>query len=264
VIGAMTRHEIQILRAVGMAQAAVAAKTGTSERSVRRIEREAPVATSDTAALVRAKGVGRPSIAAPWTERIAQWLAEEDGALPGVELLRRAREAGYRGGKSALYELIRRLRPVERVPLVRFEGAPGEFSQHDFGSVTVRYRSGTTERVPFFASRLKWSRYAHVVVVPDEQEETLIRALLAALEAFGGVPLVTVWDNPKTVVIERRGELIVWNPIFGQVALDYRFAPELCWPRAARQKDYVAYCTSLVACGMDLRCRFHAESPFHL
>jgi hypothetical protein len=85
----MTRHEIQILRAVGMAQAAVAVKTGTSERSVRRIERETPVATSDTAALVRARGLGRPSIAAPWTERIAQWLAEENGDLPGVELLRR-------------------------------------------------------------------------------------------------------------------------------------------------------------------------------
>jgi len=234
VIGAMTRHEIQIVRAVGMAQAAVAAKTGTSERSVRRIEREAPVAASDTAALVRARGLGRPSTAAPWTARIAQWLAEEDH-LPGVELLRRAREAGYRGGTSAFYELVRRLRPVERVPLVRFEGAPGEFSQHDFGSVTVRYRSGTTERVHCFASRLKWSRYAHVELVPDAQEETLIRALLAALEAFGGVPLVTVGDNPKTVVIERRGELIVWNPIFGQVALDCRFAPELCWPRAARQ-----------------------------
>jgi transposase len=67
----------------------------------------------------------------------------------------------------------------------------------------------------------------HVVLVPDEREETLIRALLAALEAFGGVPLVTVWDNPKTVVLTRKGELIVWNPVFGQVALDYRFAPEL-------------------------------------
>jgi hypothetical protein len=63
------------------------------------------------------------------------------------------------------------------MPLVRFEGAPGEFSQHDFGSVTVRYRSGAPEQVHFFASRLKWSRYAHVVLVPDDQEETLIRAL---------------------------------------------------------------------------------------
>jgi ribosome-binding protein aMBF1 (putative translation factor) len=36
----MTRHEIQILRAVGLAQTAVAAKTKVSVRSVRRIEGE--------------------------------------------------------------------------------------------------------------------------------------------------------------------------------------------------------------------------------
>lgn len=137
-----------------MARAAVAAQTRSSVRSVRRIEREAPVTASETAALARARGLRRPSTAAPWAERIAQGLAEEDH-LPGVELLRRAREAGYRGGQSALYELIRRLRPVERVPPVRFEGAAGEFSQPDVGSVTVRYRSGAIQRGHFFASRLK-------------------------------------------------------------------------------------------------------------
>ena len=126
------------------------------------------------------------------------WLGE-DRRLPGVELLRRAREAGYQGGKSALYELIRRLRAPAIAPMVRFEGVPGEFSQHDFGHVDVRYTSGAVERIHFFASRLKWSRMVDVVLVPDEREETLIRGLLAALEGFGGVPLVTVWDNPKTL-----------------------------------------------------------------
>ena len=43
----------------------------------------------------------------------------------GVELLRRARLAGY-AGKSALYELIAAIRPRKRAqPLVRFEGLPG-------------------------------------------------------------------------------------------------------------------------------------------
>jgi hypothetical protein len=70
----MTRHEIQILRAVGMVQAAVAAKTGVSVRSVRRIEGEIAVSDSDTAALVRARAVGRPSIAAAWAATIASWV----------------------------------------------------------------------------------------------------------------------------------------------------------------------------------------------
>jgi transposase len=257
VIDAMSRHEIQVLRAANMAQRAVAAATDVSIRSVRRIEREPPITTSETPALIQAHRIGRPSIAAPWTERVEDWL-REDPALPGVEILRRlSQEHAYRGGKSAVYELVRRLRPPAVAPLVRFEGVPGEFSQHDFGQVDVRYTSGATERVHFFASRLKWSRVAHVALVPNEQAETLVRTLLEAFEAFGGVPLVTVWDNPRTVVVSRKGDLIVWNSIFGQVALDYRFAPELCWPRAGQQKGAVENLVGWVK-GSFFKCRrFH-------
>ena len=252
----MTRHEIQVLRAVGMPQGAVAAKTGVSVDSVRRIEREAPVDTGETAALIHTHRVGRPSAVSPWAAQIATWLTE-DRRLPGVEVLHRARAVGYRGGQSALYELLRRLRPVPSVPVVRFEGVPGEFSQHDFGDVIVRYVTGATERLRFFASRLKWSRFAHVVVVPDQRVEALVRALLRGLDAFGGVPLVTVWDNPKTVVLERRGDRIVWNAVFGQVALDYRFAPELCWPRSGQQKGAVENLVGWVK-GSFFKCRrFH-------
>ena len=64
----------------------------------------------------RLRGAGRPSTVAPYAPEVAQWL-REDPDLPGVEILRRVRLAGYRGGKSALYELVRRLRvgrPVDR------------------------------------------------------------------------------------------------------------------------------------------------------
>lgn len=247
----MIRHEVRVLRGAGIAEAAVATRVGASVRSVRRIAKEAPVTGE-----ARTPKVGRPSRAGPWASQLVRWL-EEDRQLPGVELLRRAQEAGYRGGKSALYELIRRLRPVAVAPLVRFEGVAGEFSQHDFGQVDVRYTDGTVERVHFFASRLKWSRFVHVTLVPDEREEPLIRGLLSAFEAFEGVPLVTVWDNPKTVVVSRQGERIVWNPVFGQVALDYRFAPELCWPRAANQKGAVENLVGWVK-GSFFTCRrFH-------
>ena len=57
----------------------------------------------------RARGAGRPSTVAPYEPEVARWL-REDPDLPGVELLRRVRLAGYRGGKSALYELVRRMR----------------------------------------------------------------------------------------------------------------------------------------------------------
>lgn len=53
--------------------------------------------------------VGRPSKLADFAPQVAQWLREEP-APSAVEILRRARLAGYRGGKSALYELVRRVK----------------------------------------------------------------------------------------------------------------------------------------------------------
>jgi hypothetical protein len=76
-----------------------------------------------------------------------------------VELLRRAKLKGYQGGKSALCKLVKELRPKRPRPVVRFEGLPGEFSQHDFGQVDVRFLNGRINRVHLFASRLRYSRW---------------------------------------------------------------------------------------------------------
>jgi len=64
------------------------------------------------------RGVGRPSTVAPFAPQIEEWLREAP-TLSGAEVLRRARAVGYRGGKSALYELVRRLRiPVTASPTI--------------------------------------------------------------------------------------------------------------------------------------------------
>ena len=60
----------------------------------------------------RSRGVGRPSVVAQYAPQLTEWLREHPD-ISGAEILRRARSAGYRGGKSALYELVRRLRASE-------------------------------------------------------------------------------------------------------------------------------------------------------
>lgn len=55
------------------------------------------------------RDVGRPSKIAPYSSLLGQWLRDTPD-LSGAEILRRARLAGYRGSKSALYEFVRRLR----------------------------------------------------------------------------------------------------------------------------------------------------------
>jgi hypothetical protein len=61
------------------------------------------------------RSVGRPSVAAPFAPQINQWL-RENANISGAEILRRVQLAGYRGRKSALYELVKRLR-VKRTVL---------------------------------------------------------------------------------------------------------------------------------------------------
>lgn len=168
-------------------------------------------------------------------------MLAEDPALPTNEILRRlVDDHGYDGGKSAVFDFVAKLRkPQSASPMVRFEGLPGEFSQHDFGTVEVRYRSGAREKVQFFASRLKYSRFVHVTLVPNQREEALVRSLVEAFAAFDGVPLVAVFDNPKTVVVGRKDGRPIWNDVFQQAAFSLGFVPELCAPRSGNQKGSV-------------------------
>ena len=70
------------------------------------------VSSSQMTPAPRPRGAGRPSTVAPYEPLVAHWLREVPD-LSGAKILRRVWLAGYRGGKSALYELVRRLR-VER------------------------------------------------------------------------------------------------------------------------------------------------------
>ena len=239
-IDMLKRHEIQVLRRAGHTWAEVAALTGVSVGTVRRVAAEAAVETVDNAAERARRQIGRPSKAEAYRPVLVEALTE-DARLRSVELLHRARQAGYTGGKSALYALAQTLRTHVATPLVRFEGLAGEFSQHDFGEVLVRYQDARERTVHFFASRLKYSRWVEVTVVPDERVETLVRTLVEHLAAFGGVPLVAVFDRPKTVALQwgRDGVVTEWNPTFAGVALDLGLGVEVCWPYRPQEKGSV-------------------------
>jgi len=239
-IDMLKRHEIQVLRRAGHSQIEVATLAGVSRRSVQRVDTEATVTQIDAAREREVRGIGRPATAEPFRSVIAEILAQEP-ALLSVEILRRAKLKGYAGGKTALYTLISALRPRTIRPLVRFEGLAGEFTQHDFGHVDVRFLNGTEKRVHFFASRLKYSRWVEVTIVPDECTETLVRTLVDHFAAIDGVPLLAVFDRPKTVALKwtRDGHVTEWNPLFAGVALDLSVGIEVCWPASPWQKGSI-------------------------
>ena len=153
-------------------------------------------------------------------------------------------ESRTRIGRPAgcvLYALISSLRPKLSKPLIRFEGLAGEFSQHDFGQVEVEFVDGSSRRVHFFASRLKYSRSMCVSLVEDEAVESLVRTLDEHLASWGGAPLQCVFERPKTIALgwRKNGEVTEWNPVFAYATLEMGVGVELCWPYRAQQKGSV-------------------------
>jgi transposase len=238
--GMLKRHEIEVLLKAGHRKTEVARMSGVSLRSVKRIAQEEPAVHVDDKAERNKRQIGRPSTVQNFRKQVVGIL-QETPALPSLEILRRVREAGYQGGKTALYDLVASLRPKPAKALVRFEGLPGEFSQHDFGEVDVQFVNGTRQRIHFFASRLKYSRWVRVSLVKDEKVETLVRTLAEHLASWGGRPLLCVFDRPKTVALKwhKNGEVTEWNPVFAYATLEMGVGVELCWPYQARQKGSV-------------------------
>ncbi len=236
-IDLLKRHAIQVLRHAGHSLDEIAAQVAVGTRSVQRVIGEPMITQHDPDVARAARGIGRPSKTEAYRATVAAWLTEEPHLLR-VELLRRAHLAGYAGGKSALSDLVRTVRVITPRPVVRFEGLPGAFTQHDCGEVLVRFLDGTTKRIHFFASRLEYSRWVEVTIVPNQQVETLARALVEHFAALGGIPLLAVFDRPKTVALAwgKAGEVTDWTPVFAGVVLDLGLGIEVCWPHAPQHK----------------------------
>lgn len=237
----MTRAKIHHLHEAGLTQGEIARQAGCTDRTVRRIVAEPPPAPAELGSAQRAaRGAGAPSKTAAYAPRVTVLLAAQP-ALPTVEVLRQARVWGYAAGASAFFDLVKRLRPpvVPVEPLVRFEGLPGEFTQFDFGEVRVPCADGSDEKIPFFVGRLKFSRVMHVEVTPDQKAERLARATVACLNVFGGAPKQWVYDNPRTVFVDKPAGGRLLHPYLRQLTAELHCLVEPCAPRSGNQKGAV-------------------------
>jgi len=241
----LDRHAVQKLLDAGVKPRAVAQQFRVSRRTIERVAREHRIRCDADGILRRdADGEvpaspGRPAVTEAVRARV-QALVLDDPERPPGEICRLLREEGTALGLSTVYRLLRDVRATIPAALqVRFEGVAGEFAQFDFGEVSVRLAEGSRRTVHFAAYRLKYSRWVHVVLVPNERVEALIRSLLESFAASGGVPLRVVFDNPKTVVLRYEDGRPVWNAVLAPVAIDYGFTIELCTPRQPQQKGAV-------------------------
>lgn len=231
-IGVELAMEIRVLAKHGKGVREIARETGVSRNTVRRYLR-------DEEAVRYPPRAPRPSKADPYRDYIVERLrAAAPETIPATVLFAELRERGYPGGYTAVKRLKASLRtapPAE--PAVRFETEPGRQVQADWAVIR---RGG--DALSVFVATLGWSRAAYVEFTCDERLETLIRCHENAFEALGGVPREALYDNMRTVVLERNAYGAGqhrFHPGFLDYARHAGFVPRLCQPYRACTKGKV-------------------------
>jgi transposase len=165
---------------------------------------------------------------------------EQNPRLRVTRLYWMVKKRGYDGSVIQLRRAVRKLRPkVATRVFHRLRFAPGEQAQVDWGSFG-QVRVGRADRpLSALVVRLSHSRWTHVEFFFDQKLETLLRGLSRALTAFGGTPRELIFDNMKTVVVDRRGRDIRFHPRLIELAIHYRFQPIACWPYHPQAKGGV-------------------------
>lgn len=186
--------EIQLLSKHGLSLRRIAAEVGCAVNTVRRH------LALEAVPKYERKVKRTTKLAAHESYLRERQTAAQPNWIPASVLHREIVERGYQGGLSQLRAFMRSLRPALPVePEMRFETAMGEQLQVDW--VEFRKKGGTPLHA--FCATMGYSRASYVEFVSDMKVATLIGCHERAFAAFGGVPRKVLYDNMKTVVIER-------------------------------------------------------------
>ena len=225
--------EIRIMRRQGTSIRSIAKELSISRETVRKYLRSPGLEP------VYGPRAPRPSKLDPYKAYTRQRLRDAaPRRLPATVLLREIRERGYEGGVSILKDWLASERPTPTTPEIRrFETEPGYQAQIDWTTI----RRGK-DRLSAFVATLGYSRWSFVWFTTDEKFETLIDAHERFFDAIGGVPRTILYDNMKTVLIDRdaygRGQHR-FHAGFREFAKHHGFSPRLCAPYRAQTKGKV-------------------------
>ena len=186
--------------------------------------------------------VGRPkgpSRLDPYKPLVLDTL-EQYPRLRATRLFEMLRDRGFSGSPQQVRRFVKTVRPRgAREAFFRLETLPGEQGQVDwgcFGSIRV----GRAERkLSCFVMVLSFSRGLFARFALDQTLESFLRGHVLAFEAFGGAPRQLLYDNLKSVVLERDGQLVRYHPRILELAGHYHFAPQPCAPYRGNEKGKV-------------------------
>lgn len=202
-------------------------------QSIREAARELGVSRNTVRRYVRGE-VGtrtrrqRGSKLEPFKEQVTAWV-REDRLLNCPTMLARLRAQGYTGGMTVVKDFVQPLRPplARRRPVQRYETPPGRQLQVDWGEFTY-LDAGKLRKVYGFVAVLGYSRMRYVVFTRRCDTPTLLRCLVQACEAFGGLPERVLTDRMKSVLVTMDGTTPRWNPLFLELVTQLGIVPSVC------------------------------------
>lgn len=167
-------------------------------------------------------------------------------------------ERGYTGSLRSLRRYVRGSRPSPKSEVfLRIETLPGEQAQVDWAHVGALTILGSSRPLWAFVIVLAYSRAMWAELVLDMGIESLRRSLLRASAFFGGSPRQWLFDNPKTVVLERSGDAVRFHPALLDLSARMHVQPALCGVRKPHEKGKVERAIRY------LKERFFAARSFH-
>jgi len=150
-------------------------------------------------------------------------------------------DRGFRGSYETVKRFVAPLRELadsEALTQTRFETAPGQQSQIDWGQVRVAFRHGPAS-LRIFVLTLGFSRRGFYWGYPDERLNQFLEAHERAFAHFGGLTAEHLYDRPRTVCYPDASGRVVWNSTFKAFAEHWGFEPRLCRAYRAQTKGKV-------------------------
>ena len=227
------RFMIRDLYRKGVSISEIARRTGRDRKTIRQTAQAPDILPPQKSRQPKARKIDR------YVAYLEQRMAE--GVLNARKLYGEILAQGYPGKESQVREFVHDRRP-ERPPeaCVRFETAPGEQGQVDWGHFGFITHHGRTCRLYGFVMTLGWSRASYLRFTVSLDSTWFIRCHLHAFAYLGGVPKRLLYDNLKSVVLWRDAEEVVhWNPRFLDFADVAGFSPQACKPYRPQTKGKV-------------------------
>ena len=167
-------------------------------------------------------------------------VLERHPRLRATRLFEMVKARGYVGGYVSVMRHVRAVRPTTKAEaFLKLSTMPGEQAQVDWGHFGAIQVGNATRALSCFVLVLSWSRAMYARFTLDQTLETFLAGHALAFERLGGAPRRILYDNLKSVVIERVGEHIRFHPQILECAGHYHFAPTPCAPYRGNEKGKV-------------------------